>query len=103
VNDDKQFDDTGKVALWDSKSTHPKAPALKGHIFAHRDIAAGEKVSVGLWENERYTPGGNHPRYRGKVEDLRDAPRQEPAADPAPSKLSGTSKAEAGFDDDIPF
>jgi len=30
-----------------------KGPSLKGHVIADRDIKAGEKIKLALWENKQ--------------------------------------------------
>jgi len=83
------YDNTGTIALWLNEKYEPggKAPRLKGHAYAHRDIKAGEKFAIAVWdsnsENERA------PALRGKAEDIRaseaqSAPAPAPTPDPAP-------------------
>lgn len=102
MSDGNTFDNSGKVALWDSKSDNARAPVLKGNLYAHRDIAAGEKVEVALWANEGYVEGGNKPRLRGKVSDVRIAgngPREE-SPQPAPATEQGEID---DFAEGVPF
>ncbi len=79
------YDNTGTTGLWKNDKYEPggKAPILKGHIYAHRDIKAGEKVAVAYWQNA--SDNERAPLYRGKVEDpyIPDQPTQ--AAQPTPS------------------
>ena len=82
------FDNKGKMALWDRREgASEKAPVLKGEAYAHRDIKAGERLSVALWQGEGYTKGGNKPRLKGKLGDWNqggatsEAPKLESSAD----------------------
>lgn len=87
-----QHDDRGKVALWRSKSQHPKAPKFWGKVTAHRDIKEGEEVDISLWECR-----SNHPRapeLDGKIRD-----REYPSREPEPSDMP----ADDDLNDDIPF
>ena len=82
-----EFDDKGKVALWkNDKKGNDKAPAAKGHFFAHRAIAAGEKIELALWRNESDHPQA--PMMTGKISD----PQQDKEA-----------PVEDFEDSDIPF
>lgn len=94
----QEFDNTGKSALWVSKSEHPKAPLLKGHVYAHRDIAKGEKVALAFWPNEGYEKGGSKPRFRGKVEDVRTG-----GGESAPVPVSRAADEPDDFRDGLPF
>ena len=95
-----EYDNTGKATFWINDSDHPNAPQLKGTVYAHRDIRAGEELSIPLWNNQRANPHGpdynpKAPRYTGRIEDKfvpTHAPRQE-SENPAPDD----------FDDPIPF
>lgn len=82
----------GDATAWPKKdSDHEKAPDFKGSIIAHRDIKAGEKVSLALWWK-----GERNPRFLGgKVEDWRQPQASKPAqaAEPPPASL----------DDEIPW
>ena len=63
-----QFNDQGKVALWANESGNPAAPTFKGTLFAHRDLKAGEEISVSLWARQ---PDANPraPALKGKLSD----------------------------------
>jgi hypothetical protein len=73
-------------AFRNDKKGNEKAPDLKGYVMAHRDIKAGEKIELALWER-RGKQGGFF--YSGKVSDPRQ--RQEPA------------QSGGELDDSIPF
>lgn len=63
-------------AFKNDKKGSDKAPDFKGYVMAHRDIKAGEKIELALWERKG-TNGGWF--YSGKISDPR--PKQEqPAA-----------------------
>ena len=85
-----EYDDRGKVALWKTKSDHPKAPKADGTVVAVRDIKEGETVRIALWKSDSTNPKA--PIMYGK---LSDPMEQEKKAPPQPA---------GGFDDDdIPF
>jgi hypothetical protein len=87
-----EYDNRGKIALWRKKEEDSeKAPDLKGHFFAHRDIKEGEIVDVALWRDNNANP--NSPAVSGKVSDKRKADEAAPA---------GVTTA-PDYDDDIPF
>ena len=62
-----QFNNDGKVSIWEGESTSPKAPKYKGKVYAHRDIAKGEELEISLWDNESEHPKA--PLMRGKIGD----------------------------------
>ena len=65
-------------AFRNDKKGNEKAPDFKGYLVAHRDVKAGEKIELALWER-RGKQGGFF--YSGKVSDPR--PKQERAEDPS--------------------
>jgi len=74
------YNNDGTVALWkNDKKGNEKAPAAKGHIYAHRAYRQGEKTQA--------------PMMTGKLSDPREPVNQE--AKEAFDKEFG--------DDDIPF
>lgn len=84
-----QYDNRGRVSLWKPQSDHPKAPAYRGSVIAHRDIREGEELEIALWPNQSDNPKA--PKVRGKLSDKYQAEQpQQPAAGD-------------DFDDDIPF
>lgn len=86
----EQYDNRGKASLWKNDTENPKAPLLKGHLFAHRAIAEGEQIEISLWKGTSDNP--NAPVLRGNIQDK--YVKQEPAAgQTAPSPIK----------DDIPF
>ena len=87
-----EYDNAGQIALWKNKTDNDKAPAAKGHFFAHRDIKAGEKIEVAMWKNP--SDNENAPVMKGKVSDGQAAPTGGAAQTPS---------AEPFDDDDIPF
>ena len=84
----KQYDNTGKVSLWKVENGGDKAPVLRGAVFAHRDIKAGEEFAIALWKNDK--GGERSPVLTGKVSDKYQAQEKKPAKG-------------ADFDDDLPF
>ena len=99
-----EYDNTGTVSLWGNVSDNPKAPQFKGKIYAHRDIRAGEEVSLSLWSNQRANPHGpdyneKAPRFTGRIED-----KYDPNVRSQPANASAESRSQPDdFDDDIPF
>ena len=93
-----EYDNTGTTALWknDKYEAGGKAPRLKGHFFAHRDIKAGDKVSVAYWDSS--SENEKAPILKGKVEDpyVGDADQSVPMAS-APATGSSLPS------DEIPF
>ena len=87
----------GRVALWKNDSENPNAPTLKGHIYAHRNIPAGEKIAIAVWRNERGAEGAQYPVLTGRVSDV--VARQETPTPPTPAPAAPADD----FDDDIPF
>ena len=70
------YDNKGTVALWkNDKKGNDKAPAAKGHVYAHRDIRSGEKIELALWRNDNSNP--NAPMMTGKLSDPREPVNQE--------------------------
>lgn len=83
------YDNTGTVALWRNEKYEAggKAPRLKGHVYAHRDIKAGEKFAIAVWDSN--SENDRAPALRGKAEDMRSpeaqsAPAPASIPDPAP-------------------
>jgi hypothetical protein len=82
-----KYDNKGQVALWKVQNGGGNSPVLRGNVYAHRDIKAGEELSITLWDNSSEHPKA--PTHKGKLEDA--------FVKPAP-------KPEAPFDDsDLPF
>ena len=79
-----QYDNRGRGALWDNKSSAESAPVLKGNFVAHRDIKEGETVEIAAWPGRRYTEGGKHPRLDLKVSDERQREAKVAKAEPEP-------------------
>lgn len=70
-----------------------KTPHMVGHVFAHRDLKAGERIDLSMWEfktrpGEGYTIQAKDPRSLSQ-----EAGMQQPAATATAALLS----------DDIPF
>jgi len=89
------YDNTGTASLWknDKYEAGGKAPRLKGQVFAHRDIKAGEKISIAFWDGGSDNPKA--PVLRGKVEDVYQADAGQPMEQPTPSAPQ--------MSDEIPF
>lgn len=85
----QQFDNKGQIALWTNEKHEKggKAPYMKGSLFAHRDIKAGEKIDIGLWLQESDNPKA--PKLKGKIAD--------------PYKGDGGNNLSQPVDDEIPF
>jgi hypothetical protein len=88
-----EYDNRGQVSLWKPQSDHPKAPAARGLVIAHRDIHEGEQLEIALWRNTSDHPKA--PLMKGKISDKYQAESQQAAA---PQQSAG-----ADFDDDVPF
>jgi hypothetical protein len=88
-----EYDNKGTASLWknDKYEAGGKAPRLKGQVYAHRDIKAGEKISIALWDGASDNPKA--PVLRGKVEDVYKADAGQPMATPSAPPVS----------DEIPF
>jgi hypothetical protein len=86
----KDYDNKGKVSLWKVENGGDKAPVLRGAVFAHRDIKAGEEVSVALWKNDR--GGDRAPVLTGKLSDKYQG---------KPTKVAGDSDLDDA--DRLPF
>jgi hypothetical protein len=96
----QQYDNKGKSALWSNdKNGNEKAPDLKGHIYAHRDIAAGEMIELALWRNISDNPKA--PSLRGMVSDKRE--RQANSLDDGSVEDVPFRPANSLADDSIPF
>jgi hypothetical protein len=79
----------GDAVAWPKdKDASEKAPDFKGSFIAHRDIKAGEKISLALWKKDK----GRGEFLSGKVEDFRTKPAEM-------VRGGGASP----MDDDIPF
>ena len=91
------YDNTGTTALWRNEKYEPggKAPRLKGHVYAHRDIKAGDKFAIALWDSN--SENDKAPALRGKVEDLRKPEAQNA---PAPASIPDPAPVTS---DEIPF
>jgi hypothetical protein len=55
----------GDASLFENDSSNERAPHWKGYIVAHRDIKAGEKVSLAMWKRN----GARGTFLSGKVSD----------------------------------
>lgn len=60
------------------KNGNDKLPDMRGYIVAHRDIKAGEKIELVMWQRQGKNGGGWF--YSGKVSDPRK--REEPKPEP---------------------
>ena len=74
------------------KEEGDKKPTLKGHVFAHRDLKAGERIELALWPHK--TGGG----YSIKCSEPRSLSQEAGMQQPA-----GTATAAPMGDDTIPF
>lgn len=103
MTEETKLDAPGRVVLWKSDSDNQNAPTLKGHLYTHRNIRAGEKIDIALWRNDRNVEGSQFPVLTGKVSDVRvrdstgDRTHSMPPPPPPPPA------ANDDFDDDIPF
>jgi hypothetical protein len=90
------FDNTGTTAVWRNEKYEAggKAPRFKGHVYAHRDIKAGEKVAIAYWDSN--SDNDKAPVLRGKVEDVYQADAGTPMQ-------SQTPAANPLGNDEIPF
>jgi hypothetical protein len=60
----------GEVCLFENeKAGHERAPDHRGYIVAHRDIKAGEKISIALWKGNPDSPRS----FRGIASDMAKA------------------------------
>lgn len=103
-----QYDNSGRGALWNGRSYDKGGPRFTGNFVADRDIKAGEKIPVKVWDNdEKYRQNPNAPILRLEVD------RWEPgtfkakghsaeARQHAPVEARTPAQAEE-FNDDIPF
>lgn len=91
------YDNTGTTALWRNEKYEPggKAPRLKGHVYAHRDIKAGDKFAIALWDSN--SENDKAPALRGKVEDIRKPDAQSASA---PASIPDSAPVTS---DEIPF
>ena len=82
----------GKGGLWPNsyKTEGDKKPTMTGHLFAHRDLRAGERIELAAWPHK--TGGG----MTLKAQDPR-----VPSATTQPQTPSGRPVEEA--DAEIPF
>ena len=89
-----QYNNDGKVSLWKRNPDAPdNAPVLKGPVYAHRDIAKGEKLDLALWRNDSDHPQA--PYLTGKISDpFVKGQESQPKAEPKQNDFT---------DDDIPF
>lgn len=90
-----EYDNRGQVSLWKPQSDHPKAPAARGLVIAHRDIKEGEELEIALWRNTSDHPKA--PLMRGKISDKYQADAPQSGSPSSPQAASND------FDDDIPF
>lgn len=65
-------------AFKNDQKGNEKAPNFKGYIMAHRDIKAGEKIELALWERKG-TQGGYF--FSGKISDPRPKKECQPSED----------------------
>ena len=85
-----QYDNTGKVSLWSNETYEAggRQPRLKGTVFAHRDLKAGEAMDIAVWDNNSENPKA--PALTGKLDRKREAP-------------AAPAVAATPVDDSIPF
>lgn len=69
-----------------------KTPHMKGHVFVHRDLKAGERIELSMWEFKT-RPGEG---YTIKCEDPRSLSQEAGLQSVAPT-------AAPPINDDIPF
>ena len=100
-----QKDKPGTGGVWTNDSTNPNAPVIKGHFFAHRDIKAGEKVELALFNNE--STNERAPVYKVKVQDpwVKGEARQQRVQEAYKATQAVQQPRDYGedFADDIPF
>jgi len=66
----------GEVCIFENdKLGHDRAPDHRGYIVAHRDIKAGEKLSIALWTGNRASARS----FGGRIADM-DADKRAPRA-----------------------
>ena len=96
-----EYDNNGKVSLWKRDADAPeKAPALKGTVYAHRDIKAGEKLDLALWRND--STNERAPMLTGKISD--PFKPENTQAEPQNDGFRQPPAPDNDFaDDDIPF
>jgi len=95
----------GRGGVWPNKSDNSQAPVFKGHFLAHRDIKAGERVDLALFQNT--SANAQAPAYDVKVQDPwvkgeQREKRVEQARQVVQPRRAPVDTAE-DFDDDIPF
>lgn len=90
----KQYDNTGKGALWANGQWEAgsKAPKWTGKIVADRAIQPGEEIPLSVWPAER--KGESSPVMRLTINRWKE--QKEQRQEPAPEQGRD-------FDDDIPF
>lgn len=97
----------GTGGVWNNQSDHPQSPEIDGHFFAHRDIQAGEKISIALYTNASENPQA--PVYKVKVKDpwVKGEARQQRVQEAYKATEKVYSKPSPPLDDDfaddIPF
>jgi hypothetical protein len=74
----------GDISLFENeKGGNEKAPDHRGYVLAHRDIKAGEKLEISLWNGK----AGSSRTFGGKLADLRER-KAEPTKAPTPRSPS---------------
>jgi hypothetical protein len=72
----------GDAVAWARREEdNPKGPDFKGSIIVHRDVKAGEKISLALWKKD----AGRGVFLSGKVEDFKTRPQATPTIDNPPA------------------
>jgi hypothetical protein len=94
-----QYDNRGKVSLWNAQKHSDKSPSLMGSVIAHRDIFEGEALDLALWENHSENPKA--PAMTGKLKD-KEPTHKASRAETSPPPIKDETPPD-DFDDDIPF
>ncbi|SEI12476.1 hypothetical protein SAMN05216228_102484 [Rhizobium tibeticum] len=79
----------GEVSLFENeKMGRESAPDHQGYVVAHRDIKAGEKLSIALWAGKPNSARS----FSGKIADLPRAGDRTAPTDLFGNPLSGAEK-----------
>lgn len=69
----------GDAVAWARREEdNPKGPDFRGSIIVHRDVKAGEKISLALWKKD----AGRGVFLSGRVEDFKTRPQAAPTDNP---------------------
>lgn len=90
----------GDVALFQNEPREGKNdPQHTGYVIAHRDIKAGERLSIRLWEKS-----GTSKTFGGVIQDDRKREEYQPKPEHSPGyRKPAPISNEPPFSDDIPF